>query len=103
MTLTYNGHTYGTDEMTGALAVVVGDLVGDRSWKAIDYEGSPHALTAWLAVLDAQRTGRDLVEVLGEVQTMPLGALLACVTPGRTPTRNAAPKPTKRTTPRKRK
>ncbi len=102
MNLTYKGHTYLNSEFTTAQAIAVAKLVGVPSWDGIDFDSGPEALSAWLVVLDAGRTGRTLEAVAEEVYALPLGELIKCLTPATKTAPTPKPKATKRTTPKRR-
>jgi hypothetical protein len=76
--LSYNGHTWTEDDMTTGHAMVVESLIGERM-EAIVPTASITALAAWLTVLESSTTGRDVEDIAGEVASLPLASLLACI------------------------
>lgn len=78
-TLAYGGHRWADYDLLGAHASLVAGLLGRDVWEVANPRSGPQALQTWLAVLEASATGRDVFEIMAEVQSMPLADILACV------------------------
>lgn len=76
MKITYQNETYTDDDMTAAHAILVANLVGQDTWAAIHPTNGPIGATAWLAVLHAARTGRNINDIADEINHLKLSELL---------------------------
>lgn len=80
--LHYNGHTWTESELLAAHASLVASVIGEDAWNRVTPTAGPRQLIAWLAVLDAARTGTDLADTLTAVNSMTVDELAACITSG---------------------
>lgn len=78
-TLRYGEHTWTEQDLTAGHAYLVAEVVGVDSWQ-IQPTSGPRGLIAWLAVLTAGATGRELLDVLAEINALTLAELTSCIT-----------------------
>lgn len=79
-TITWGDKSWSEDDVTGQhLALVVLTMGGDDDWDAVRPTSGPIRLMAWIAALVSVDSGRDLVEVQGEVSAAPMSKILAAI------------------------